>query len=106
LDQRRKKTQNIKETKPEREKRGYPPESSLELQRKALLGAGTVKSDASKKSKDHYNYKTSANNSDNQVLKKNEAFLDKIKTLTMESATKMRFLEISLGQNKLESEQI
>lgn len=35
--------------------------------------------------------------------KKNEAFLNKIKTLTMESASNMRFLELALSKNKGDS---
>ena len=35
--------------------------------------------------------------------KKNEAFLNKIKTLTMESASNMRFLELTLSKNKGDS---
>jgi hypothetical protein len=50
------------------------------------------KSDSSKKPKDIYNFKANALNSDNQVPQKNEAFLNKIKTLNMQSATNMRYL--------------
>lgn len=51
-----------------------------------------MKSDSSKKPRDIYNFKANANNSDNQLPQKNEAFLNRIKTLTMESATNMRLL--------------
>lgn len=94
--------QNIKEPQPVRDRRGYQTEAASELQRRGVESTKQLKSDVSKKLKDIYNFKANANNSDNQLPQKNEAFLNKIKTMTMQSATNMRLLEMSMVKNKPE----
>ena len=66
-----------------RDRRGYQTEAGSDPQRRGGEGLAQLKSDPSKKLKDIYNFKTNANNSDNQLPQKNEAFLNRIKTITM-----------------------
>ena len=94
--------QNIKEPQPVRDRRGYQTEAGSDPQRRGGEGLAQLKSDPSKKLKDIYNFKTNAKNSDNQLPQKNEAFLNRIKTITMQSATNMRLLEMSMSKNKPE----
>lgn len=83
LEQRRKEMENIKEPQPVRDRRSYQTESASDIQRKSMEDIAQLKSDSSKKPKDIYNFKGNANNSDSQMPPKNEAFLNKIKSLNM-----------------------
>jgi hypothetical protein len=65
---------------------------------------GQSRQELAKKSKELYNSKANLSISE-QLPQKNEAFLNKIKTITMESANNMRFLEMNLARNKPEQMQ-
>ncbi len=75
-----------------RDRRGYQIEGVSEQQRRGVESTKQLKSDISKKLKDIYNFKANTNNSDIQLPQKNEAFLNKIKTMTLQSANNMRLL--------------
>ena len=105
FEQRRKDMENIKEPQPVRDRRDYQTQSVSQIQRRSMEDINMHKSGSSKKPKDIYNFKANAHNSDNQIPEKNEAFLNKIKTLNMQSATNMRFLQMSIVNNKPEMSQ-
>lgn len=85
-----------------RERKVRQSDASSEVQKRPLEGNTQIRLEISKKSKELYNSKSNLSISD-QLPKKNEAFLNKIKTLTMESASNMRFLELALSKNKGDS---
>ena len=82
-----------------RERKLKQPDSGSEVQKRLLDANSQFRQEVGTKSKELYNSKSNPNISE-QIPQKNEAFLNKIKTLTMESASNMRFLEMTLSKNK------
>ena len=67
--------------------------------KRALDFPSQSRQELAKKSKELYNSRPNLSISE-QLPQKNEAFLNKIKTITMESANNMRYLEMNLARNK------
>jgi hypothetical protein len=98
-ENRKKQIETIREPIPARDRKPKPAEASQELGKRPE-GLKESRNDSSRKSKEPYNFKAQGNNSDGVKSQKSDAVLNRIKNMTMESASSMIHLERSLGKRE------
>lgn len=90
--------ESIREPLPARERKSKPAEAVQEQPKRE--GLKESRNDSSRKTREPYNFKAQGNNSDAAKSQKSDAFLSRIKNMTMESASSMMHLERSLGKGR------